>query len=94
MTSSPWRLPTTDTKLFLRICSPAKKLFGEVFGEATGVSVPSDNGGLADWILSSGPGFGRLELSWMRRDQTMQSFVHDWRARHLRWGRAPRRRLG
>jgi hypothetical protein len=28
-------------------------LFGEVFGEATGVSVPSDKGGLADWILSS-----------------------------------------
>ena len=26
----------------------------------------------------------------MGRDQTMHSFVHDWRARHIRWGRAPR----
>jgi hypothetical protein len=78
----------------LRIRSLAKKAFGETVGEATGFSAPSDRGGFADWMLSSGPGFERLRLSWMRRDQTMQSFVHDWLARHVWWGRAPRGRLG
>ena len=29
----------------------------------------------------------------MGRDLTMHSFVYDWRARHIQWGRAPMGRL-
>ena len=33
-------------------------MFGKRLGAATGVSDPSYRGGFADWMDSSGPGFG------------------------------------
>ncbi len=80
----------TDSKSLIRIIKKrSEKRSAPRPGSATPATVAALPTGWTFWT-----GFRATESRYLGRDQTMHSFVHHWRARHIRWGRAPRGRLG